>query len=150
MSSLVKKSPSRFWYVVTWPTRKLRLWVNECPWCGRDLQCSRLLSGTLHMRSGKVRYCTYYHYFESTCLFGWFDHHKNDWRDVRRVRVRYDDRHGDIPEEAKQVIDAQIYALHRVVLHEHCDDVFIQELRDKTVDAAIRSCETLMDRLLDS
>lgn len=73
---------------------------------------------------------------------------QDDWRDTRQVRIAYDDPHGNIPEEAKQVIDALVYALNRVVLHEQFDDILLQDLHDQTIDAAIRSCEALMDKLI--
>jgi hypothetical protein len=103
------------------------------------------------MRSGKARYCRNYHYFESSCAFGLEGNviaPDLEWRDVRKIRIVYDDPEGNIPEEAKQVIDALVYALHRVVLHEHLDDTIVQDLHVQTVDAAIRSCEALMDKLI--
>lgn len=124
---------------------------NICPWCGQALYRSAMRFGPLSMRSGKARYCRGYHYFESICTFGIESGQlapEMEPQEVRRIRIVYDDPRGNIPVEAKQVVDAMVYALHRVVLHEHIDDVLLRDLRNQTLDAAIRSCETLMDKLI--
>jgi hypothetical protein len=145
------RRPSRVLRAVTWPRRKFRLWTNACPWCAEPLYRNVLHFGPLSMRSGRVRYCRKYHYFESSCTFGLEGNivaPGQDWQDTRKVQLLYDDPQGHIPEEAKQVIDALVYALHRVVLHECFDDILVKDLHDQTVDAAIRSCEALMDKLI--
>ena len=127
-------------FALTWPVRKWRLAAGRCPWCNVPLCLSTMHHGPLaHMRS-QVRYCVAYHYFEyDSCI-----------RHSVRTQMTYEDPHGQLPREAREVIDALGYAMHRVVFYQHIDAETLQRYRDEGMDKAIRSCERLADRILVS
>lgn len=147
---------SRWQRFVLWcagPRRWLRVRNGDCPWCGRRLLTARLTGGPAKHHIGTARYCTQYHYYESCCKFrtSIIDPVSNrSVPDLCRVQVCVQDAQGNIPQEAKQTIDSLIYALHRLVLYERFYASDMVDHREVALDAAIRSCETLMNKLLKS
>jgi hypothetical protein len=72
--------------------------------------------------------------------------HSNE--DAYTVRIQLHDPKGNLPQEAREVIDALVYALHRVVLYERIDQIDMAYYKEQATQAALRSSERLLDRLL--
>jgi hypothetical protein len=110
-----------------------------------------LHGGPLGHRVGEVSYCSSYHYFVSICkyrqrIFDTVTAHSTE--DAYTVKVQLQDPKGQLPREAREVIDALVYALHRVVLYERIDEIEMAYYKDQATQAALRSSERLLDRLL--
>lgn len=108
--------------------------------------------GPFEHQVGHARYCPAYHFFESDCRFKesiYDPASPHRVRDACRIHICVQDPYGDIPQEAKQTIDSLIYALHRMVLYERIHEDELKSYKDQAMDAAIRSCEPLMDRLIE-
>jgi hypothetical protein len=110
-----------------------------------------MYGGPLEHREGQIAYCQRYHYFSSICKFRHrvFDAVTPESReDAYVIRVQLQDPRGNLPREAREVIDALVYALHRVVLYERIDEIDMQYYKEQATQAALRSSERLLDRLL--
>jgi hypothetical protein len=135
----------------TWPVRRWRVAAGRCPWCNEELLQALLQGGPLDHRLGHVSYCARYHYFSSVCkyrqrVFDMASTHSNE--DAYTVRIQLHDPKGNLPQEAREVIDALVYALHRVVLYERIDQIDMAYYKEQATQAALRSSERLLDRLL--
>jgi len=135
----------------TWPTRRWRIAAGRCPWCNEELLKAVLQGGPLDHRLGEVAYCQRYHYFSSVCKYRQriFDAvTARSTEDAYTVKVQLQDPKGNLPRETREVIDALVYALHRVVLYERIDEIDMQYYKEQATQAALRSSERLLDRLL--
>lgn len=114
---------------------------------------SIMYGGPLNHEVGQTRYCPRYHFLEIVSQYkqAVYDPLSSlNYPGAFRVHILVQHPKGHIPEEAKQTIDSLVYAVHRVVLYNKPDSDEVRELRTTAANAAIRSCEPLVELLLNS